>query len=100
MLYLLLQSAHKTEYINRIFEMDVDLQGCLMVQLQRVDQSLENYIEIKDILATVEKLEEENEELKDKLRGINETARSLQETMIETKQENQRIEKEVSRYEN
>ena len=97
---MLLQSAHKTEYINRIFEMDVDLQGCLMVQLQRVDQSLENYIEIKDILATVEKLEEENEELKDKLRGINETARSLQETMIETKQENQRIEKEVSRYEN
>lgn len=71
-----------------------------MVQLQRVDKSLENYIEIKDILATVEKLEEENEELKDKLKGINETARSLQETMIETKQENQRIEKEVSRYEN
>lgn len=33
--------------------MDVELQGCLMVQLQRVDQSLENYIEIKDILATV-----------------------------------------------
>ena len=60
MLYLLLQSTHKTEYINRIFEMDVDLQGCLMVQLQRVDHSLENYIEIKDILATVEKLEEEN----------------------------------------
>ena len=51
MLYLLLQSTHKTEYINRIFEMDVDLQGCLMVQLQRVDHSLENYIEIKDILA-------------------------------------------------
>lgn len=91
MLYLLLQSTHKTEYINRIFEMDVELQGCLMVQLQRVDQSLENYIEIKDILATVEKLEEENEDLKDKLKGINETAKSLHETMMETKQENQRI---------
>lgn len=39
-LYLLLQSPLKTEYINRIFEMDVELQGCLMVQLQRVDHSL------------------------------------------------------------
>lgn len=37
--------------------MPVDVQTCLMVELKRVDQSLENYIEIKDILATVEKLE-------------------------------------------
>lgn len=70
-IYLLLQSAHKTEFINRIFEMPVDLQSFLMIELKKVDQSLENYIEIKDILATVEKLEEENEELKDKLRAIN-----------------------------
>jgi hypothetical protein len=31
-----------------------------MVELQKIDHSLENYIEIKDILMTVEKLEEEN----------------------------------------
>jgi hypothetical protein len=51
--------------------MPVELQGSLMVELQKIDQSLENYIEIKDILMTVEKLEEENEELKDKLKGTN-----------------------------
>ena len=59
-LYLLLQSSHKSEYINRIFEMHVDLQTYFMQELKKVDQSLENYIEIKDILITVEKLEEEN----------------------------------------
>jgi hypothetical protein len=41
--------------------MPVEVQSLLMVELKQVDLSLENYIEIRDILATVEKLEEENE---------------------------------------
>jgi cell shape-determining protein MreC len=66
--------------------MPVDVQTCLMVELKRVDQSLENYIEIKDILSTVEKLEEENDELKDRLKSINESSRHLQESAAETRQ--------------
>lgn len=58
--------------------MHVDLQTYFMHELKKVDQSLENYIEIKDILFTVEKLEEENQELKDKLKTINEAAKQLQ----------------------
>ena len=85
-LYLLLQTEHKTDYINRIFEMPVEVQSFLMVQLKKVDQSLENYIEIKDIITTVEKLQEENEELKEKLKAITESSKHLQETVSETKQ--------------
>lgn len=50
--------------------MPVEIQSFLMIELKTVDQALENYIEIKDILMTVQKLEEENEELKDKLKII------------------------------
>ena len=70
-----------------------------MVQLQKVDQSLENYIEIKDILTTVEKLQEENEELKDKLKTVTESSKQLHDTVTETRSQNVKIEKEINKYE-
>lgn len=77
-LYLLLQSSNKSEYINRIFEMEVEVQGSLMVGLKHIDALLENYIEIKDILATVEKLEEENDDLKDRVKHLTHSSKQLQ----------------------
>lgn len=53
-----------------------------MVNLKIVDDALENYIEIKDILTTVETLEEENEELRERLKGYCDATKQLQETVL------------------
>jgi hypothetical protein len=49
-----------------------------MLNLKIVDDALENYIEIKDILTTVETLEEENEELREKLKNYSDATKQLQ----------------------
>ena len=49
----LLQGNQKGQYISRIVEMPVEVQGYLMQQIKRVKSSIENFIEIKDILSTV-----------------------------------------------
>ena len=56
-LCLLLQGEQKTEYITRIVEMNVEVQSYLMEEIKRIQTRLENYVEIKDILTTVERLE-------------------------------------------
>lgn len=40
--------------------MNVEVQTYLMLELKRIQDNIENFVEIKDILSTVEKLEEEN----------------------------------------
>lgn len=42
-----------------------------MQEIQMIQENLENHIEIKDILTNIEKLEEENEALKEKIRYYN-----------------------------
>jgi hypothetical protein len=69
-----------------------------MLELKRIQDNIENFVEIKDILSTVEKLEEENEALREKIKGCNEANQQLSELVHETKQENSKIEKEVFKY--
>lgn len=57
-LCLLLQGEGKGEYIERIVGMRVEVQSYLMQEIQAVSTCMENFIEIKDILTTVERLEE------------------------------------------
>lgn len=98
-LFLLLQGKEKGDYIHRIVNMNVEVQSYLMCEIQKVQSHLENYIEIKDILTTVEKLEEENDALREKLRAATEQSQQLADLMLETGQEKQRVEKELNRYE-
>jgi len=78
--------------------MNVEVQTYLMLELKRIQDNIENFVEIKDILSTVEKLEEENEVLREKIKGCNEANQHLSELFNETKQENSKIEKEVCKY--
>lgn len=98
-LFLLLQGKEKGDYIHRIVSMNVEVQSYLMCEIQKVQNHLENYVEIKDILTTVEKLEEENDALREKLRAATEQSQQLADLMLETGQEKQRVEKELCRYE-
>mgnify|MGYP000094293830 CR=1 FL=1 len=57
--------------------MSVEIQTYLMEEIQRVGTFMENFVEIKDIMSTIERLEEENELLRDKLKISHENNHQL-----------------------
>lgn len=62
--------------------MNVEVQSYLMQEIKKIQQTMENYVEIRDILTTVEKLEEENEALKERLKSATEANQQLTEVVM------------------
>jgi predicted GTPase len=62
--------------------MNVEVQSYLMQEIKKIQQTMENYVEIRDILTTVEKLEEENEALKERLKSATEANQQLTEVVL------------------
>ena len=57
--------------------LSVEVQTYLMEEIKKVQSQVENFVEIKDILSTVERLEDENEALRSKLKAYHESNEQL-----------------------
>ena len=94
-----MQSEQKAEFIGRIFSMPSDVQTALMEQLKQLQEHLDSTSESKDLIRTLEELEEENEVLRDEVRDKQEANYQLQEELTEQKSEADKHYKEVRKYE-
>lgn len=45
-----MESENKSDYISRIVNLNMDLQTFLMLQIKEIDNSLESFVDIKNII--------------------------------------------------
>jgi hypothetical protein len=55
-LFLIMRDEIKQEFVNRILELEDETQMYLMHQIKKVEGWLENKMEIKEVLQTIESL--------------------------------------------
>ena len=79
--------------------MESEVQTAIMQELQQLADKIDNHSESKDLLRSLEELEEENEALREQAREKDEHFEVLEEELVEQRTEADKYQKEVKKYE-